>query len=88
MMVPKLILTHDHTDTILFFVMHSIIVRLIIVIIIMDTLYQPEELNNISLPGNACPSMPGSKSKPAIPKEVLNEITGKLSTKTLFLCIR
>ena len=51
--------------------------------IIMDALYQPEELANMSLSGNACPSMPGSKPKPAIPKEVLNEIIGTLSTKPL-----
>ncbi|XP_045036883.1 uncharacterized protein LOC116922339 [Daphnia magna] len=44
--------------------------------IIMDALYQPEELANMSLSGNACPSMPGSKPKPAISKEVLNEIIG------------
>lgn len=53
--------------------------------IIMDALYQPEELANMSLSGNACPSMPGSKPKPAISKEVLNEIIGTLlSTKPLF----
>jgi hypothetical protein len=51
---------------------------------LLDALYQPEELANMSLPGNACPSMPGSKSKPEIPKEALNEIIGKLSTKTPF----
>ncbi len=58
--------------------------------IIMDALYQPEELGNMSLSGNACPSsMPGSKPKPAIPEEVLDEIIGTLSTKPLFfLCIR
>lgn len=53
--------------------------------IIMDALYQSEELANMSLSGNACPSMPGSKPKPAISKEVLNEIIGTLlSTKPLF----
>jgi hypothetical protein len=55
----------------------------------MDALYQPEELGNMSLSGNACPSMPGSKPKPAIPEEVSDEIMGTLSTKPLFfLCIR
>ncbi len=54
------------------------------VAIIMDALYQPEESANMSLSGNACPSMPGSKPKPANPKEVLNEIIGTLSTKPLF----
>ncbi len=39
----------------------------------MDALYQPEESANMSLFGNACPRMPGCKSKPAIPKDVLNE---------------
>jgi hypothetical protein len=35
--------------------------------IIMDALYQPEELANMSsLPVNSCSSMPGSKPKPAI----------------------
>ncbi|XP_045029743.1 uncharacterized protein LOC116926039 [Daphnia magna] len=35
-----------------------------------------EELANMSLSGNSCPSIPGSKAKPAIPKEVLDEIIG------------
>ncbi|KAI9565307.1 hypothetical protein GHT06_009096 [Daphnia sinensis] len=44
--------------------------------IILDALYQPEELAKMSLSGNSCPSILGSKAKPAIPKEVLDEIIG------------
>jgi hypothetical protein len=51
---------------------------------LLEALYQPEELANMFLSGNACPSIPGSKSKPEIPKEALIEIIGKLSTKTPF----
>ncbi|EFX65205.1 hypothetical protein DAPPUDRAFT_333411 [Daphnia pulex] len=51
---------------------------------LLDALYQPEELANMSLSGNACPSMPGSKSKPEIPKEALNEIMVVLSD--IYVC--
>lgn len=46
--------------------------------IILDNLYHTEELANMSLSGNACPSIKGSVPKPKMPENVREAIRGKV----------
>ena len=43
--------------------------------ILMDALFTNEQLANMSICGNKCPSIPDAKPKPAIDKDILNEIS-------------
>lgn len=42
--------------------------------ILMDALFTNEQLANMSISGNKCPSIPDAKPKPAIDKDILNEM--------------
>ena len=42
--------------------------------ILMDALFTNEQLANMSICGNKCPSIPDAKPKPAIDKDILNEM--------------